>query len=117
MVTTTATYRVQLSISFPKRRHHHVQGWFVPVSNRHTLEPVSYTHLDVYKRQVQYRRPKRGMSKDASFRYPSLTAHMNINELVMCVYSDKEYNAEKPVSYTHLINPSSEGCAVNIKEK
>ena len=27
------------------------QGRFVPVSNMERLEPVSYTHLDVYKRQ------------------------------------------------------------------
>ena len=32
------------------------QGWFLPVSNSQRLEPVSYTHLDVYKRQ-----PLRGM--------------------------------------------------------
>jgi len=33
--------------------------------------------------------------KYSSVRYPSLTAHMHIKELVMCVYNGKEYDAKK----------------------
>jgi hypothetical protein len=42
-----------------------------------------------------YSFPKCGVFKHSSVRYPSLTAHMHIKELVMRVYNGKVYDAEK----------------------
>ena len=62
VITFYLCYSSWVNRTFHHHHHRHYyqlqrlnQGYFVTVSNRQSLEPVSYTHLDVYKRQKKNR--------------------------------------------------------------
>ena len=57
---------------------------------RRKFDPVSYTHLDVYKRQVK-------------LRVPAPELHLDIIGVVFVYVEDHEPAGLEPVSYTHLI--------------